>query len=91
MELIPHRSNQDTGGDEVKKYVVIPGWVTSKNDYGEHYITAQQLISLYRVNPSDCHILNNDKFFEPQEGQIVLRPRYDGDYSLVKPNIGGVG
>lgn len=40
----------------VKKYLIYPGYVTSRNDGERHYISAGQLIRLYRVDPAECII-----------------------------------
>lgn len=42
------------------KYLVCPGAVFSKNDGQEHFISAEQLIRLYKVNPKDCRIFSDD-------------------------------
>jgi len=66
----------------MKKYLVIPGEITSKSDGEEHFISAIDLMSLYNVNPKECVIqsfpfstlgLDVSKY-------TVLRPRYDGNY-----------
>ena len=59
------------------KYVIKPGWITSKNDGERHYITKKQLIALYQVPESDC-------LDEPpvDDCYCVLAPRYDGNYYI---------
>lgn len=73
------------------KYLVCPGYVVSKYDSDIHYINAEQLMKLYRVDPKECEI------YEPVEDRphsqyeadrrrhrdmIKLEPRYDGNYNL---------
>ncbi len=71
-----------------KKYLVLPGYVTSKNDGALHFITAHQIMDLYGVNPSECWI---QEFGQPPirgvdtSALIALRPSYEGDYRLPKP------
>ena len=68
-------------------YGIMPGWIISQNDGGEHWVSARQLIRLYRVNPDECVIVPPGK---PErqfkafglDGLIILRPRYDGNYTL---------
>jgi hypothetical protein len=74
------------------KYLIVPGNVTSKNDGEVHFISAQKLIQLYKVNPKLCITISWDKyvreFLEREDppgryqGLIVLRPRSDGNYIL---------
>lgn len=66
------------------KYFVHPGYVKSKSDGDEHYITAEQLIRLYRVNPAECKIILSS---DDERGYDInkvkhLWPRNDGDYTL---------
>lgn len=62
------------------RYVLHPGWVTSKNDGDRHYITSLKLIDLYGVHPACCRVHRPD--VEDKEGEAHLWPRYDGNYSL---------
>ncbi len=67
----------------VKKYLVIPGWVKSKTDGDRHYITARELMQLYKVPPNECVVFDirfPDKMY--YEGLIELKPSYNGDYTL---------
>ncbi len=72
----------------MKKYIVMGGHVTSKNDGDRHYISARKLCDLYGVNPDECYLVGD---FGETEHSIrmrqlpplpVLTPKYDGDYSL---------
>jgi len=61
------------------KYIVYPGYVNSED--GLHFISANQLIELYNVDPKECIIYNDmlKKVFNIKN-LISLRSRYDGDY-----------
>jgi hypothetical protein len=72
------------------KYAIHEGWVRSKNDEDEHFISFNQLIHLYHLNPKDCIRWNYD---EPEtyrgrneSDYIHLYPRRDGNYQLPKKN-----
>lgn len=65
------------------KYIVVPGYVRSKTDGQDHYISAHQLISLYGVNPEDCIVVtgagaNSVTSFD----KIVLKPNCEGNYKI---------
>jgi len=79
------------------KYVVYPGFVKSARDGDLHYITASQLIFLYRVSPSECLVINELRSPRnraeqlevegllrraSEEKLIPLRPLFSGKYSL---------
>lgn len=64
----------------MKKYLVIPGYVTSKTDRNIHYITFHRLVKLYRVDPKECVDSRNRQ--HSYTGLKVLMPRYDGNYTL---------
>jgi hypothetical protein len=38
----------------MKKFVIHPGYVTSMQDWEEHWISAGQLMRLYMVDPNEC-------------------------------------
>jgi len=63
------------------KYVVLAGWVHSRNDGQEHFINHEELIKLYGLNRDEC-VLVNYTFSIPKQYTClpVLEPRYDGDY-----------
>ena len=74
-----------------KKYLVLPGYIYSKYDGEEHYITASTLIKLYNVNPNECVIHDSSRSSDlfgfrefNYKGLIKLTPRYHGDYFLKK-------
>lgn len=73
------------GNHSNKKYLVLTF------NFGELYVSAEQLIRLYGVDPKECiilpappitpdyyynHVLKNNK------NLIVLKPRLDGNYTL---------
>ena len=62
-----------------KKYVVHPGWITSKNDGDRHFVSSNALVRLYGVNPSECMIKYPTSAPAP-EGMIHLYPDYSGEY-----------
>lgn len=59
------------------KYVLHPGWVTSKVDGDRHFIGVGKLVHLYGVDPAECTL---DPFL--MGGVIHLFPRRDGNYRL---------
>lgn len=64
------------------KYFVHPGRVKSLSDGDVHWITGEQLISLYNVDPRECKIILKP---DDERGYDVasfkhLYPRMDGNY-----------
>lgn len=68
-----------------KKYLVCPGKVRSK-DGDLHFVSASQLINLYKVERDECVILDTPQsvFGLVWKDYIVLEPRGDGNYELPK-------
>lgn len=70
------------------KYILVGGYVTSRNDGDRHYISPLQLASCYNVNPSECILipgkrLRTLKLAKEQFPDIIeLNPRDDGNYRL---------
>lgn len=66
------------------RYVIFPGYVRSKWDKDLHYISANNLIQLYGVNPKECKIITemNEKQHKTLPDDIELYPDYSGNYSL---------
>jgi hypothetical protein len=63
------------------KYALHPGYVISKNDGDEHYISAGQLARLYRLGPFEyCVWVEPNIYLRVWEDYIHLYPRYDGNY-----------
>ncbi len=68
------------------KYIIFPGYVTSKNDGDSHWISAPQLMRLYGVAPVDCLIFDDRVRFAGYPPHLIaLRPRRDGNYALPAP------
>lgn len=77
--------SQNTGS---KKYLLCPGYVTSRTDGDRHFIDARRLRELYGVRSEDCEIYNEylgmvHGYFH--DSMIRLYPRADGNYSLPSP------
>lgn len=70
---------------EAKKYVLIPGRVVSRVDGQVHRIGAYDLAKLYGVKRSECYVAEDERDLRvlPKD-LVVLRPRSDGNYTLVK-------
>lgn len=66
----------------MKKYMLHPGWVTSKHDGDRHYINARRLADLYRVSLGQCLSACTPEGQANREPLIDLYPSYDGDYTL---------
>jgi hypothetical protein len=64
------------------KYVVYPGYVKSKTDGQRHWVSYQQLIALYHVDPKEC--INGSRPNTFVDRYIPLYPRYDGNYEIPK-------
>lgn len=72
------------------RYLVIGGIVRSKTDGDYHYVYSRELAALYGLTSDDDVTLaeENGSFLKgfDMSSFIVLRPRYDGDYSLPTVN-----
>ena len=66
------------------KYIVVPGYIRSINDGDKHFITGEQLIRLYKVNPKECVIVSPGKEWGKfrEADQIILEPDYTGRYEV---------
>jgi hypothetical protein len=69
------------------KYVLHPGYVTSKNDGDRHFIDAKKLARLYSVPMCECVVQPDisdprNKYWHPPEDAIHLRPSYEGNYAV---------
>lgn len=65
-----------------KLFRVIPGYVYSRSDGQDHYVTAHRLMRLYGVDPSIC-VVHDSSRAVPDDDLIKLAPRYSGNYSVV--------
>jgi hypothetical protein len=66
------------------KYLVCPGWISSKTDRDEHYIDAPMLMKLYGVDSRECLIRPTGSAllgWQELTDLVRLEPRYHGDYS----------
>lgn len=63
------------------KYIVHPGVVTSRTDGQRHFVSFNQLVSLYGVDVENC-IFASDKTHKISADDVHLWPKYNGDYTL---------
>ena len=72
----------------MRKYCLHPGYIRSKNDGEEHFISAEDLSRLYRIPIADCDVViagNPETLAGRRDnGQIHLYPSYSGNYELPK-------
>jgi hypothetical protein len=73
----------------VKRYLILPGKVFSKEDGQLHHVSAEELMRLYSVAPEECVVLRNEGVHgrvgldnEFLDSLLWLAPRYDGDYHI---------
>jgi hypothetical protein len=66
-----------------KKYLICPDYVISQ-DGQEHWISAGELIKLYKVKREECLIMPrySSGWVRP-EHLIVLRPKSNGNYYII--------
>lgn len=62
----------------MKKWCLHPGFVTSKNDGDEHYISAGKLMELYGLKREECGIYKPE--ISLHIGNKCLFPLYYGRY-----------
>jgi hypothetical protein len=68
------------------RYVLHPGYVTSASDGQEHFIDGPRLARLHGLNILNRNVVFGDKpGLRDLPGDIHLRPRFDGDYSVFTP------
>ena len=69
-----------------KRYLVIGGSLRSPHDGQHRYISPRKLAQLYRVDPRDCIFASgwDDQRLSAVRAKdyVVLRPQYDGDYTM---------
>lgn len=79
----------------VKKYVLRPGVIYSKNDDDPHHIDAPTLARLYGVLMSECIVIHQNEKRISQFGDlskmISLYPDYHGNYKLPPRDEQGSG
>lgn len=65
----------------MSRIVIRPGPVISKTDGDRHYIGVGQLERLYQLTPVErARAVVDDRRLGHRDDDIVLRPRFDGDY-----------
>lgn len=71
----------------MKKYVVIPDFVISKNDGQKHWVSADRLISLHSLNRNECIICDPKRpetYYGYRQEYLSSLPcfsvRYGGEY-----------
>lgn len=79
------------GKHAIKKYVVCPGYVTSRKDNQRHFVTARALVDLYGVALNECVTYDYEQASSSMSYErdnewklklIALHPRSDGNYLL---------
>jgi len=66
-----------------KKYIVMPGIVTSMNDRDRHFIGGERLVRLYGVKKEECYFSSERSGTRGLCGKFkLLKPRYDGRYNV---------
>jgi hypothetical protein len=71
------------------RYVLYPGWSQPLADGKCHYVGAEELARLYRVDIHRCAIAPTpgsyeEEWFRAYPDDIPLRVRHDGEYTLPK-------
>ena len=59
------------------KYLICPGWVTSKTDGQRHHVGHRTLIMLYGVDPRECVIYSPQDWWDKAE-YMESEERYAG-------------
>lgn len=70
---------------QIFKYLVYPGYVTSKKDGDRHFINCKKLCELYKVSMSECRFIYHAIDCAGIRGKFKeLRPDSSGEYNLGK-------
>jgi hypothetical protein len=69
------------------RYILFGGTTKSARDSDIHYVSARELMSLYRLSPADCILIDHESDLGKLHGLdrsalIDLHPRYDGNYNV---------
>ena len=64
------------------KLIAVGGYVTSFTDAQNHFVDANRVVELYQLTPKDC--MRKTINYKPGHNEIILRPRDDADYDLLK-------
>jgi hypothetical protein len=67
------------------KDFVHPGSIRSKNDGDTHFISFNDLVRLYKLDPANCINANTWKSPIYPEGARHFFPNYDGNYNVSMP------
>ncbi len=67
------------------RYVLHPGYVTSRNDGQRHYVGIAQLAKLYGldIRAPNVAIAYGLRSLDDLPDDVHLYPRYNGDYRLI--------
>ena len=66
-----------------KKYALIGGYVRSQHDFDMHFVSANDLLRLYGLDPKICVLLDSrrpESLLRLNNDLIRLNPREDGKY-----------
>lgn len=63
------------------RYVLHPGYITSKNDGQDHFIGGPRLAQLYGIDIKKC-VFGDMPNYRELNGDVHLYPDYHGDYTL---------
>lgn len=69
-----------------KKYILVGDFIIA-GDGDRHYISANKLIDLYKLDREECILVDNYEQFHRlniEDGLTVLEPRASGNYILEK-------
>jgi len=66
-----------------RKFALHPGYITSKNDGDEHYISVGQLAQLYELKPTE-YIIWREFHGSYWNDYVHLYPSYEGNYGRPK-------
>lgn len=70
------------------KFILVGSTVQSATDGDLHFVSAKELLSLYRLNPNNCILVRDvnelDRYTRQYPHAVVLWPRHDGDYDIRK-------
>lgn len=66
----------------MKKYLLLGGYIFSKNDIDSHFISAKKLQELYNLSLNECILANKESDLDGIDytNLIILQPRFLGDY-----------
>lgn len=63
------------------RFLVIPGWVFSRNDGDKHWVSIGDLMKLHHVNPDECLVFNEMwDVYRVGDPLTILSPSSSGEY-----------